>query len=292
MPDLAVAVMQPLPLWTAAALLFLLLIISIVALRRSGSFGSVAALFGVPALVVIAWSAWNFTDHAILQQRAAERDALNARAAQLAATATAPGSVLACLDADASLAEACEQTLFQRPETVAAAKNYTEARLHLLADSLDDYVKRAGRSYDRLFVALRHSLEADRYGFVAHVLATRESCTAESCAAFGWFNDTATIKANIAAQALENNIARHAAHWQERKSPPLAQASPPEAAPVATLSAAPVFKPIDFPSAASIPAVSIMTESPTAAAAPPPAEAAPTPPRRPAAPAPTPARPR
>ena len=232
MPDLAVTAIQPLPLWAVGALLFLLLVISIVALRRSGSFGSVTALFGVPALVVIAWSAWSLADHAILQQRVAEREALNARAAQLAAVATAPGSVLACLDAGADIAEACEQALFQKAETVAAATNYTEARLRLLADSLDDYVKRAGRSYDRVFVSLRRSVEADRYGFVAHVLATRESCTAESCASFTLFNDAGTIKANINAKTFETNIARHAAQWQDRKSLPFAEAATPPAEPV------------------------------------------------------------
>ena len=75
MPELVVTAMQPVPLWTAAALLVLLLIVSIGALRRSGSFGSIATLFGIPALLVIAWSAWTFADQAVLQQRVAEREA-------------------------------------------------------------------------------------------------------------------------------------------------------------------------------------------------------------------------
>src|SRR5215217_4861057 len=129
MPDLTVIGVQPLALWTAVALLFLLLVISVVAVRRSGSFGSVAALFGLPALVVIAWSAWNFADQAILQRGMMEREALNARALQLTTAALAPGSVLGCLDAGAGevMEAACEAAIFAKPETVAAAIPYVEA---------------------------------------------------------------------------------------------------------------------------------------------------------------------
>src|SRR5690349_2084527 len=97
--DLNLAALQPLRLWLVVALLLVLFVISIKAVRRSGSFGPVTALFGVPALAVIAWSVWNFADQAMLQQRAAEREALNTRAAQLAAAAMTPGSPLACVDA-------------------------------------------------------------------------------------------------------------------------------------------------------------------------------------------------
>jgi hypothetical protein len=264
-------------LWAAAALLvlLLLLVICVVAVRRSGS-SSVAALFAVPALVVIAWSVWSFADHSILRQRVEEREALNARALQLATVAMAPGSALACLDAGAGdLVDAsCEAAVFGKPENVAAATAYVEARLRLLADSLD-YSRRADRSYGNTLVHLRRGIEADRYGFVAHVLATRDGCTADACDTFSLLRDPKLVKANIAARTLEKHIARHAARWSDQGPAPVAAGSPaqlPAAAmtsavpPAAVISPVPVTKPIDFPSAASIPPVSIMTEPPGASA--------------------------
>lgn len=269
MPDFnAIAGLLPLPLWAAGALLVLLLVVFVLALRRSGSPGSVAALFGVPALVVVAWSAWNFADHSILRQRAAEREALNARALQLTTAAMAPGSALACLDAGAGdvVEASCEAALFLRPETVAAATAYMEARLRLLADSLD-YSRRTDRAFSGTLANLRRAIEADRYGFVAHVLATRDGCTAENCDTFTLLRDVNAVKENIKARTLENNIARHAANWSEqRDSSPVAAAAPHQPPAVATISAVPVTKPIDFPTAASIPPVSIMTEPPPASA--------------------------
>src|SRR3954447_2057046 len=122
MPDLAAFGVAPLPLWTvAAALLVLFLLVSTISVRRSGSFGPVAALFGIPALAVIAWSVWNFADHAILHQQIMEREALESRVMQLTASAmTDP--VLACLDSGTAEAveSACEAAIFAKPETVAA----------------------------------------------------------------------------------------------------------------------------------------------------------------------------
>lgn len=275
--------MQPLPVWMAASLLVLFLVLSIVAVRRSDSFGSVAALFGVPALVVIAWAIWSFAEHSILWQRTAEREALNARALQLTTAAMTPGSPLACLDAGAGdIVEAsCEAAVFLKPETIAAATAYVEARLRLLADGLD-YALRADPAYYNVLVQLRRAIEADRYGFVAHVLATRDGCTADACGAFAQLRDASVVKANIGARTFENNIARYAANWPENKTSPVAAAPPPARLPAATFSSVPVTKPIDFPTAASIPPVSIMTEPPAAPASAP-AEAAPA--RRPAAPA-------
>src|SRR4051794_11883214 len=130
MSDFTLPGMQPLLLWAAAALLALLLTILVVAVRRLGSFGSVAALFAVPSLVVIAWSAWNFTELSMLRQRGLEREALNARAWQLTAAAIAPGSPLACVDgvAKSAVEGSCEAAIFLKPETVAATTAYVEAK--------------------------------------------------------------------------------------------------------------------------------------------------------------------
>jgi hypothetical protein len=284
MPDLAVTAIQAVPLWTAAALLILLLVMFFLAVRRSGSFAPVGALFGVAALVVIAFSAWKFADHSIQRQQVAEREALNARALQLTAAALAPGSPLACLDGVAGEAvnASCEAAIFRSPETVAAAAAYVEARLRLLADGYD-YVDRVDRHYWDALALLRSSLEADRYGFVAHVLMTRDGCNVDSCAAVGWLlRDSGPVKANIHARTLENHIQRYAGTWPGQKSSPVAAAPPPELPPaVAAIMSTPT-KPIDFPTAASIPPVSIMTEPPAAPASAP-AEAAPA--RRQPAPA-------
>jgi hypothetical protein len=264
----ALAEIFPLPLWAAGALLVLLLAVCVMAVLRSGSFGSVAALFGVPALVVIAWSAWSFADHSILRQRTAEREALSARALQLTTAAMMPGSALACLDAGAGdqVEASCEAAIFLKPETVAAATAYVEARLRLLADSLD-YSRRADRAYSGTLAHLRRAIEADRHGFVAHVLATRDGCSEDACDAFALLRDASAVKANLKADTLKNNIARYAVNWTEHKDPsPVASASPPTA-PAAILSAMPVTKPIDFPTAASIPPISIMTPEPAEAPA-------------------------
>ena len=267
MPDMNALTEGLPPVWIAAALLGLLLVICIVSVRRTGSSGAVAVLIGVPALVVIAWAVWSFADQATLRQRAQEREALAARGLQLTAAAMMPGSALTCIDAGAgpTVEGACETTVFARPEAVATATAYVEARLRLLADSLD-YSRRADPTYAGTLSQMRRALEMDRYGFVAHVLETRDGCTAESCAAFALLRDATAVKTNMVARTLESAIARHAVNWPEHPNVlPLAAA--PAALPHpdisrATISSLPVTKPIDFPTSASIPPVSIMAEPP------------------------------
>jgi hypothetical protein len=267
MSDSTLMGMQPLSLWAGAALLAVLLILFVVAVRRSGSFGSIAALFAVPSLVVIAWSAWNFTEHSILRQRGMEREALNARAWQLTAAAIAPGSPLACLDGvmESAAEGACEATVFLKPETVAAATAFVEAKLRLLADSLS-FAHRSDSTYYGSLTQLRNGVEADRYGFVAYVLMTRDGCTADSCSLFPWLlRDASAVKANMGARTFERNIARYAVNWPASKSSPVAAASP-ESLPSGTFSPMPMTRGIDFPTAASIPPVSIMTDQAGASA--------------------------
>ena len=102
----------------------------------------------------------------------------------------APGSALACLDANAGEAveRACEKALFATPESVAAAVAYVSAKLTLLADGLD-YARRVDGAYAAQLEGLRRAAETDRFGLVAHVLATRDGCTAESCATFKLLED-------------------------------------------------------------------------------------------------------
>jgi hypothetical protein len=288
MSDFAAFGIQPLPPWSMAAILLVLfLLVSFVSVRRSGSYAPVAALFGIPALMVIAWSAWNFADDAVKGQRVAERESLGARRLQLSAVAMTPGSPLACLEGGVGEAvdSPCEAVIFRTPETVAAATAYVEAELRLLADGFQ-YAHRADNLYYNALTQLRSGLEADRYGFVAHVLMTRDGCTVDSCVILSWLlRDSAVVKANMAARRLENNVTRYATTWNGQKGFPAAAVVPPTAAPplAATVSSVPVTRPIDFPTAASIPPVNIMTDAPMAAVetAPPPPSAAP-PARRPA----------
>jgi hypothetical protein len=195
----------------------------------------------------------------------ADRRALQVRQADLAARALVPGSPLACLDGDAGEAveTACEKVLFAKPETTAAAVTYVTARLSLLRDALslgDDEL-------EPMVAGLRRALELDRYGIAAHVLANRDGCNVETCAAFAWAGDPTALKANLKARAFDGYVQRYEDAWKnegEAKSPAVASAAP---APGNDPSAegpghAPVSSRYDFPSAASIPPVSIMNKEP------------------------------
>lgn len=199
-------------------------------------------------------------------RNAADRRALVQRSAELTNAAVAPGSTLSCLDAGAGEAveSACEAKVFADPQRAANAVAYTAARLSLLADAAKDPAVLDG------FAATRRAIELDRYGFAAHVLATRDGCTAEQCAAFALLRDTTVLKANLKAQAYDQYVSRYASSWNKEpeKQVPVAAAPPLPGVPVASASEAPaptgvpVSSKYDFPSAASIPPVSIMNSEP------------------------------
>jgi hypothetical protein len=205
-------------------------------------------------------------DHMTLDRQATERRALTQRNAELNISAVAPGSVLACLDGGAGEAveNACEKQVFADPQRAAAATTYMAARLALLAD-----VAALAHSEPAVlegFAATRRAIELDRYGIAAHVLAVRDGCTAEQCAAFAWLGDTTALKANLKAQIYDQYVSRYAAAWNKEpeKQVPVAGTAAP--APVAAAPEAPtgvaVSSKYDFPSAASIPPVSIMNAEP------------------------------
>lgn len=268
------------PTWALGVFAALFIGAFVMAIRRSESFGSIAALAGIA--VAVAWSASTLADRSAQRELAAERQALDMRAAELTARAIAPGSVLSCLDANAgeTVENSCEKALFATPQTAAAATAYVSARLLLLADGLD-YAGRAERGYNTALAGLRRAIEADRFGIVAHVMATRDGCTAEQCAAFALLRNADMVKANLKARTYESNVARYAASWSEPNTAAAAAVVAPAGAPSA----------IDFPTAASIPPVSIMNPEPasTASVSPEPnalqkpAAAVPSPARRPAA---------
>src|ERR1017187_5566218 len=198
-------------------------------------------------------------------ERGAERRALAQRSAELTAQALVPGSALACLDGAAGEAveNACEKTVFAGPQSTAAAVAYMAARLTLLADGLA-FARHGDADFPAAFAVLLLAIELDRFGIAAHVLAVRDGCTAERCAAFALLSDANVIKANLKAQIFNQYVSRYAADWNkiepvaEKQAPaPVARAAEPTA-PAKT----PVASQYDFPSAASTPPVSIMKPEP------------------------------
>jgi hypothetical protein len=253
------------PMWAAIAAAAVLLLLLLAALFRGGLAGVVRIAFLVLA-VAAAWVLFNWMQE---RDRIEARRALNARLDEVAARVLAPNSVLGCLEPGLGDAvdNACEKEIFGSPETVGAATALVAARWSLLGRAVD-YGKR-DPGYDARLDGLRRSLQADRYGLLAQVLVTREGCTAARCDGLERLSDPTRVRANLAERTFENIVARNAMAWANRAHPPLAATT---TAPGANVS---------FPSAGSIPPVSIMSTEPGGAA--PAAAAAPTPPRRPAA---------
>ena len=164
---------------------------------------------------------------------------------------------LSCIDdlAGEAVLAACEKVLFGSPESAAAAVSYAASRITRLTASGD--VATADRNMTPDLQALRHAVERDRYGLVAHVLLTRDHCTPVECAAFRSLTDHNQIAANMDERVYDGLISRYAPSWNM-----------PVAAAPATVAALPPSMPTgrptnaDFPSAASTPPVSIMTPEP------------------------------
>jgi len=251
------------PMWAAGAAAALLLLLLLIALFRGGLNSLVRIVFLVLA-VAAAWVLYNWVQE---RDQIEARHALEQRLDELTVRALASNSVLGCLEPGLgdAVENACEKELFASAETVGAATALVAARWSLLA-SAAEHGKRDGR-YDARLDGLRRSLQADRYGFLAQVLVTREGCTASKCDGLDRLSDPTRVRANLAERTFEVLVARNAVAWANRTHAPVAAVSP---APGAN---------VNFPSAASIPPVSIMSTEPGATAAP---AAAPTPPRRPA----------
>jgi hypothetical protein len=194
---------------------------------------------------------------------------------------------LSCIDdlAGDTVLAACEKALFGSAETAAAAVSYAAAQISRLTAFGD--VATANRSLTPELQTLRRAVERDRYGLMAQVLLARDHCSPSNCAAFRALTDNNQIAANMDGRVYDGLVARYAPFWNV----PAAVAAVPSAMPAP---ATPTGKPTnaDFPSAASTPAVSIMSPEPGAAAtssaprqpqSPPPAANAPLPRERPVA---------
>lgn len=257
------------PLWAVGVAAALLVALIVIAVIRAGlnEFGSL--VFRVAVIVIAVAFGWTYINRTAERDRADERRALDQRAAELMGRAVTPGSAIACLEATntETVEGACERAVFATPETVAAATAYVSARLSLLSDA-HDYTSRRDQGYESAIAGLRRTIAADRYGLASQVLATRDGCTADACDAFSLVYDDKKLRANLKDRLFDITVARYAVNWPTRTRP-LASSAP---------GSGPVTPPgpnVTFPSAQSIPPVSIMNaEPPQAAAAPPPAQAA------------------
>jgi hypothetical protein len=274
-----------LPLWSAAVIAALFVAFCVFVLGRAGRDGIVDALSRAGLLLVGAAVAWVVLDATSAGTFAAQRRALDARLLEMTTRAVMPGSALACLDATAGeLVEAsCEKALFATPESTAASVAYVTAQLSLLADG-SEYERRSGANYESALGGLRHAVEADRFGIVAHVLADRDGCTANRCGTFGLLRDTSQVGDNLIGHKYESYVLHHATEWLQSalsqvatnsippspSPPPGPLSSPQNSASAASSKAAP--NGLYFPSSASIPPVSIMNAEPSG---PPPQASAP-----------------
>ena len=75
------------------------------------------------------------------------------------------------------------------------------------------YVKHGGRDIDGALLPLRHSLETDAYGFLAHALAVRDDCTSQNCKALDVLADASRVRANLSGQTLDRYLDRYLTAW-------------------------------------------------------------------------------
>ena len=199
--------------------------------------------------------AWALLDS---QPSSSERRSLELRVEQLNAQALAPGSPLSCLDplSGDAVEAACEKVIFASPANVAAATSFVADRLDLLA-ALLAFAKHGAANVDDLVKPLRRSLEADRFGFLAHVLAVRDGCSGEDCKFLALFDDSARVRANLSVQTFDRYVEHYVVIWAKPPDTPVADAVQPNPQPPHKMVN------IDFPTAASIPPVSIMNPEPT-----------------------------
>jgi hypothetical protein len=161
---------------------------------------------------------------------------------------------LSCIDdlAGETVLAACEKALFGSAESVAAGVSYAGSQITRLTAFGDAAVANKNLTYELL--TLRRAIERDRYGLMAQVLMARDQCTPAQCAAFRALTDSHQIVVNMAERTYDALISRYAPSWNA-----------PAAAPLAALSSSvPTGKPTnaEFPTAASTPAVNIMTPEP------------------------------
>jgi hypothetical protein len=264
-PDIGSSALR---LWVASGSAALLVFVCALAFdwTRTRTVARISVV--VVGAVLGATLAWAFLDAASIRDLSAERRSLETRAAEIGAQALAPTSPLACLDglAGQNVEAACEKALFATPAAVAAASSYVAARLALLSD-ISAYTRRGGGNIESTLIPLQRALEADRFGFVAHTLAVRDGCSSDNCKTLALLHDASRVRANLSGQTLDRYLDHYVTAWGQAPDVPVADGTPAGAGPQ---NGAKKVVDVDFPSAASIPPVSIMNTEPktgTAAAA-------------------------
>jgi hypothetical protein len=248
------------PMWLTMAAAGLFGLIALVALLRAEK--SVANV----ALTVITLLAIGVAIAATIRGFGPDGGGLAETQSAPAVSAALPA--LSCIDdlAGDTVLAACEKALFGSAESAAAAVSYAASRINRLTAAGD---VAANNAMTGDVQALRRSVERDRYGLMAYVLVTRDRCTPADCAAFQALADRQHIAANMDEKIYDGLVARYAASWN----------APPAAAPAPVAALAPTMptgKPTtaEFPTAASTPAVNIMTPEPGPATPPAPPRAA------------------
>jgi hypothetical protein len=256
-----------LPVWMAGVVAALLLVACYFSFSHAGRADRIGVASRVALILVgsvaafLAIEAWSRLDlHS-------ERRELDARAQELFVRAATLGSAFACLDPLVGdvVESACEKAVFQSPEATAGALSYVAAQLTLLAD-FTVYARKAGSDPPLALGNLRRSIEGDRFGLVARVLSVRDGCTPGNCPAFALLTDPGRVAVNLAGRSYELYVERHAAAWPAgAKSPVVAATGAATNAgegdaqpPAASTPRSGLF----FPSAASIPPVTIMNAEP------------------------------
>src|SRR5215468_3894454 len=262
MPEInAVVGTLTVPIWAAGAASAVLLAAIVLAIARAGAATSVNVLLRAGAVAAAVAGGWFYMQRLEQQQYATERRLFEERSAALLARAIAPGSALSCLDevAGETVEIACEKAVFGSPQSVAAAVNYITAKMALLIDGSDP-ARGVGATFAAELVPLRAALELDRFGIVAHVLAQRNGCTADTCETLAWFIDQSHLLANLRDHTFDEHVAKFVAAWNG--SPGAAvdgTAVVPSMAALPQNPAPAVVSPrYDFPSSQSIPPVNIM----------------------------------
>lgn len=273
--------------WLAAALVALFLVACVVIWKRDGAGGTLRLAVPTLAAVVGTLVILSLFQRPSVQSRRALLSGLEARAFELTTRALGPASPLACLATRAGdlVQTACEKGVFGTPDATASAVAYVETQIALLADERRGAVT-PPTDNGVLLSGVRQVVEADPYGIAAFVLATRYGCRADACPAFAWFTNTARLRDNLAAELYSKTVAKYAGDARDQAPPPPlaaridnavgATTAPVPGAPEIPISAIPgALTPtgatpapsgMDFPSADSIPPVSIMNSEPPVAA--------------------------
>ncbi|WP_024278835.1 hypothetical protein [Xanthobacter sp. 126] len=213
-----------------------------------------------------------------------EARSLESRAAGLdSAAAQAPA--LGCIGADPSLTGVCEAVLFERPDTVAAARAMVRARMALVEDAFEFVRRRKADYLTERIIAWRRPLEQDPYGLVASALVDFSGCTVSYCPQAAIFGDPTHIIANMNEGRYASLVSKYTPVWERNaRNRGMTGGPPPRTGPFGMLVTQPDPAHPAQPGAPGVPAPAAAAPAPAAedpdVIAPPPS--APLPPARPA----------